>query len=128
MGEGLSGCASKYQLYSYKKQVQRMAQVKVISGVCGFQTKIQATADDSYEVQLQITSDCANITSLAKSLSQVSALHEVGSQISETETYQAASRCKLHAACPVPCGILKAIEVVAGLALPSDVNISVQTE
>jgi hypothetical protein len=103
-----------------------MAQVKVIAGICGFQTIILATADDSYIVQLQISSDCAKIRNLAKILPQVSALHEIGSPISETETYQAASQCKLHTACAVPCGILKAVEVAAGLALPADVQIIIQ--
>lgn len=105
-----------------------MAQAAVISGVCGFRTIIQATVDDSYVVQLQITSDCAQIGNLAQVLTHVSAFHEVGSPISETETYQAASRCKLHAACPVPCGILKAMEVSAGLALPVDVHITLQAD
>lgn len=105
-----------------------MSQSAVISGVCGFRTLIQATVDDSYMVQLRITSDCAQISNLAQVLTQVSAFHEVGSPISETETYQAASRCKLHAACPVPCGVLKAVEVAAGLALPIDVHITVQAE
>lgn len=105
-----------------------MAQLDVKSGVCGFQTRIQATADDNYDVQLQISSDCALIGKLAQVLTQVSAFHEVGSPISETDTYQAASHCKLHAACPVPCGILKAVEVAAGLALPVDVQITVRAE
>ncbi|MHB1357718.1 MAG: DUF6951 family protein [Anaerolineae bacterium] len=103
-----------------------MAQVGVKSGVCGFETRIQAESDDSYVVDLHITSDCALVGKLAQVLKQVSAFHEVGSPISDTETYQAASRCKLHAACPVPCGILKAVEVAAGLALPVDVQITIR--
>lgn len=105
-----------------------MAQAAVISGVCGFRTVVDATVDDSYVVRLQITSDCAHICDLAKALTHVSAFHEVGSPISETETYQAASRCKLHAACPVPCSILKAMEITAGLALPADVLITLQAD
>jgi hypothetical protein len=105
-----------------------MSQVLILSGVCGFQTQIQAVVDENYDVQLEITGDCAKIGNLAKELKQVSAFHEVGSPISDTETYRAASRCKLHAACPVPCGILKAVEVAAGLALPTDVHITVQAD
>jgi hypothetical protein len=105
-----------------------MANASVISGICGFRASIQAVVDDNYEVELQITSDCAKIRNLASALPHVSALHEVGSPISDTETYQAASRCKLHTACPVPCGILKAVEVAAGLALPADVSITLQAD
>ena len=39
----------------------------------------------------------------------------------------AAQHCK-HAACPVPSGIIKAIEVAAGLALPKDAHIEVAQE
>jgi len=39
----------------------------------------------------------------------------------------AAKHCK-HAACPVPSGIIKAIEVAAGLALPKDASIQVSKE
>ena len=39
----------------------------------------------------------------------------------------AAKHCK-HTACPVPSGILKAIEVASGLALPKDASIEVVQE
>jgi hypothetical protein len=39
----------------------------------------------------------------------------------------AAKHCK-HAACPVPSGIIKAIEVASGLALPKDASITVTQE
>jgi hypothetical protein len=105
-----------------------VAKTTVVSGICGYQASIQAAVDDNYEVELQITSDCAKIKSLASVLTHVSALHEVGSPISDTDTYQAASRCKLHTACPVPCGVIKTIEVTAGLALPADVLITIQSD
>jgi hypothetical protein len=39
----------------------------------------------------------------------------------------AAKHCK-HAACPVPSGIVKAVEVASGLALPKDASIKVRQE
>jgi hypothetical protein len=39
----------------------------------------------------------------------------------------AAKHCK-HAACPVPSGIIKAVEVASGLALPKDASIQVSQE
>jgi len=39
----------------------------------------------------------------------------------------AAKHCK-HTACPVPAGIIKAIEVASGLALPKDASIQVSQE
>jgi len=102
-----------------------VAKIKVVAGVCGFRTEITAEADDTYVVELDITSDCARIQHLARELHSVSALQEISLPINETEVYQTAGRCRLHAACAVPCGIIKAIESASGLALPADVHISV---
>ena len=54
-------------------------------------------------------------------------LGELRVPINETAVYRAAAICRLHAACPVPSAILKAIEVSAGLALPADVHVSIET-
>jgi hypothetical protein len=43
-------------------------------------------------------------------------------------TYQLAAKYLTHSACPVPAGILKAVEVAAGLALPKDAAIKVSKE
>lgn len=105
-----------------------MATVAVMAGVCGFHTRIVGRADDAYQVTLEITSDCPHMRQLAGLLSVVSALEEIGRPITETTPYQLATRCRAHAACPVPSAILKAIEVAAGLALPCDVVIAVRPE
>jgi hypothetical protein len=44
-----------------------------------------------------------------------------------SEVYKCASKCHLHASCPVPMAILKAIEVEAGLALPRPVLVQFET-
>lgn len=41
------------------------------------------------------------------------------------QTYQETMKYCTHAACPVPTGIIKAVEVESGLALPADVNIQI---
>ena len=38
-------------------------------------------------------------------------------------TLELGEQCCAHAACPVPVGIVKAIEIAAGLNLPADVAI-----
>lgn len=105
-----------------------MAKARVNSGICGFTTEINAIADDNYRVLLQITSECALIRRLAGELTSVEAFGEVSAPITETATYQVAARCRLHAACPVPCAIIKSIEVSAGLALPLDVTIQLERD
>ncbi|MHB1294265.1 MAG: DUF6951 family protein [Anaerolineae bacterium] len=103
-----------------------MATVEVIAGVCGFKTTISSSADDMFEVTLAIQSDCPQIRKLAEALPQVSALQELRVPINESVVYRLAGPCRLHAACPVPSAILKAIEVATGMALPADVHMSIR--
>lgn len=105
-----------------------MAQAQVISGVCGFVTEIEAQADEDYTVHLQIVSGCAQIKRLAEELTSLPAINEISTAINETQTYRAAAHCRLHASCPVPCAIIKAVEISAGLALPSDVHITLSRD
>ena len=105
-----------------------MAIVEVMPGICGLRARIVSEADELCNVTLEIASDCQHIRQLAERLTQVSALEELGSAITDTATYRAAANCKTHAACPVPAGILKAIEVAAGMALPADVQISIRKD
>ncbi|MHB9031651.1 MAG: DUF6951 family protein [Anaerolineae bacterium] len=105
-----------------------MTKALITSGICGFHTEVVAQADDNYEVQLTIMSDCKRIQRLAAELTSVAALEEISKPINETATYQAAGHCRLHSACPVPCGIIKAVEHSAGLALAADVQITVAAD
>jgi hypothetical protein len=102
--------------------------VTVNPGICGFLARIVAVANEDYEVDLTITSDCGRIRQLAQQLTHLSALTEIGLPMPATSVYQAAGACKLHAACVVPSAILKAMEVAAGLALPADVALTIKKE
>jgi hypothetical protein len=48
---------------------------------------------------------------------------DVFKKILDNPVYRQGSICLRHVSCPVPSGILKALEVEAGLALPKDVKI-----
>jgi len=103
--------------------------VKVISGICGMITDIRATADEqSGTVKLEINTGCENIRDLAGELDIVNPFEEIAFRGEGPETLRlAAMHCK-HAACPVPAGIIKAVEVASGLALPKDAAIHVSKE
>ncbi len=102
-----------------------MATVDVKPGVCGFNTHIVATADASFNVSIEITSECSHIRELAEQLTEVSVFEELRHPINETSDNRAAAICKVHVACPVPSAILKAIDVSAGIALPADVHMAI---
>jgi hypothetical protein len=103
--------------------------VKVMSGICGMITEIRATSDEqSGTVKLEFNTRCENIQQLADELDTVHPFEEIAFRGDGPKTLRlAAKHCK-HAACPVPSGIIKAIEVAAGLALPKDASIQVSKD
>ncbi len=100
-----------------------MAKAEICSGVCGFNTTVEAQKDGAGQVLLTIESECSAIERLSVELTEVDPLQEFTHRGKGPLTLQLAARHCSHAACPVPVGIIKAIEVEAGLALPADVSI-----
>jgi len=92
-------------------------------------SEIRATSDDQAgSVRLEINTHCENIQKLAGEIKNVNPFEEISFQGQGPKTLRmAAKHCK-HAACPVPSGIIKAIEVASGLALPKDAVIQVAKE
>lgn len=99
-----------------------MAQAHIFSGICGFETLVEARMDGD-ECVLTITSNCKSIQRLASELSRVDPYREFTYRGEGPVIFKLAAKYCAHAACPVPVGIIKAVEVAAGLALPKDVNI-----
>lgn len=102
-----------------------MATATIHAGICGFITTVIAQADGEI-VKLTFTSECEAIRKLGVHLSEVNPYQELSFRRAIPQTYQEAMKHCNHAACPVPSGIIKAIEVEAGLALPADVSIQLR--
>jgi len=106
-----------------------MAKVEVFAGICGFTTQIQTEMDgENDQVNIQMHSDCEAINRMAQELTSVNPYKEISSRRAVPATLQAGLKFCTHAACPVPVGIIKAVEVAAGLALPADATIKVSRE
>jgi len=104
-----------------------VARVVVHSGICGFTTRIEATAAAAgRHVDLTIESNCAAVRKLAAELTRVDAFREISFRGEGPLTLQLAPQRLNHPACPVPSGIIKAVEVAAGLALPAEARIEVE--
>ncbi|MBS1250876.1 MAG: hypothetical protein MAG431_02473 [Chloroflexi bacterium] len=103
-----------------------MAKVKIDAGICGFHTIVEAEKLENYKVKLNIESECPDIENLAEELKEVDAFSEISFRRGIPETLQKGQEFCAHASCPVPVGIIKAIEVTAGLALPKDAIIKVE--
>ena len=83
---------------------------------------------DGKVCKVNITSTCKAIQELAQELTEVNPMMEISCKRATPQTLQMGLKHCYHAACPVPVGIIKAIEVEAKLALPKDAIIKVSKE
>jgi hypothetical protein len=102
-----------------------VAKAEIDAGICGFHTTCVATRNDDGTIHLDIESDCKAVLKLAEQIRDVDPFKEGFWRRSVPTIHQLAPQCLSHPSCPVPSGIIKAIEVEAGLALPKDVSIKV---
>ncbi len=98
-----------------------MAKAEIFAGICGFKTNVEVHMNGSCDIS--IDSECKSIQRLAKSLKHVNPFEEISFRGEGPTTLRMATKYCDHPACPVPAGIIKAIEVAAGLALPADATI-----
>ena len=108
------------------------ATAEIDAGVCGFHTTVRAVSKDEQNVTLDLESQCEKIRALGEALKakgQIDAYQEINpageSVVMQTVRATLKGCC---AACAVPVGIFKAMQVSARLALPQDVGIRVAKE
>ena len=104
------------------------AVVVVEAGVCGHTATIKAEKIDGYNVRVEIESGCQHVQKLAPEPLEVDALRQIGLRAGLPSLLESAYANCAHAACPVPSGLIKAVEVAAGLALPGDVTMKVSKD
>jgi hypothetical protein len=104
-----------------------LAKAEIFSGICGFSTQVETKMDGDV-CSVSIQSECSAIQKMAGELTQVNPFQEISFRRSMPLTHQMGHQFCTHAACPVPVGIIKAVEIEAGLALPKDVSIKLSKE
>lgn len=102
-----------------------MARAEINAGICGFKTIVE-TVQDGDLCRVKIESECTAIQRLAAHIDHVDPLREFTYRGEGPEVLTLAAAYCSHAACPVPIGIIKSIEIAAGLALPADVSIKLE--
>jgi hypothetical protein len=96
-----------------------LAKAEIDSGICGFKTTVE-TRMNGRTCSLSIESGCDAILRLAEALPEVEPFQEISFRGKGPRTLEMGAKHCYHPACPVPAGIIKAVEVEAGLALPAD--------
>lgn len=103
-----------------------MSQATIYPGICGFITTVEVHKIDKRRCSVKVQSECPHIQKLAVALTEVEPFKEISFRGDGPSVLRLGAEYCTHPACPVPVGILKAIEVEAGLALPRNVEIKVE--
>lgn len=101
-----------------------MAKSEISPGTCGFKTIVIASMEGA-GCALSIESECEAVQTMAAELSYVEPFQEISFRKGTPKILEAGAKYCKHAACPVPVGIIKAVEVEAKLNLPGDVTIRI---
>lgn len=99
-----------------------MTKVVVHSGICGFSVTVTAEKGKDRKVLISLETECEMVKEMAEEIS-VMDMMAVFTRQPDNPVYRSAAKHLKHVTCPVPCGILKAMEAEAGFALPRDVSI-----
>ncbi len=100
-----------------------MTKVIINPGACGMPAEVEIEKKDGKTYILRISSECEMVMKLGKEIPELTMM-DAFKKIFENPVYKKGATCLRHVACPVPSGILKALEVEAGLNLPKDASIT----
>jgi hypothetical protein len=96
-------------------------------GACGFSATVVIRKKDAKTFSVSITSECEMVSKLGTEIVELT-LMDAFKRLLDNPVYRKGNTCLRHVACPVPSGILKALEVEAGLNLPKDVSVVFVTD
>jgi hypothetical protein len=99
-----------------------MTKVIIRSGVCGFSTTVTAEKGKDKKILISLETECEMVRKMADEITALDMM-AVFTRFLDNPVYRSASKHLKHVTCPVPGGILKAMEVEAGFAVPKDVSI-----
>ena len=99
-----------------------MTTMEIEPGICGLPSVITATAKDDKRFAVRVDSPCPMVMAMQEDLIELG-WKDLFKGFSDNPVYLSAAKSLRHPSCPVPCGILKTLEVEAQTALPKDVHL-----
>ncbi len=99
-----------------------MTKVVVQSGACGFSVTITAEKTAHGRIKLLLETGCEMVMKMLEDIEVLDRFAPLAGY-QGNPVYRSASKHLKHAACIVPSGILKALEVEAGLNIAKDATI-----
>ncbi|KLU62199.1 hypothetical protein CEB3_c14180 [Peptococcaceae bacterium CEB3] len=103
-----------------------MTKVKVFAGACGFTSVIKAQSWGPTTVKVGIVSACKMLRGMNEDLGLMDWTKGIFNKVTESVIYRSAGEHLKHTDCPVPCAIIKAIQVEIGAAVPKNVEIKIE--
>ncbi len=100
-----------------------MTKLEIHPGACDLPARVQVEKRDVRSFSVVIRSDCEMLEKLGTEIA-VLTLAEAFRRIADNPVYRKASAILKHPSCPVPSGVLKAVEVEAGLAVAKEVRMT----
>jgi len=106
-----------------------MVNVEINAGICGFATQVFAEDKTGYKASFRLKSQCPNWKKVddilgGKELNMMTELFkDKKTGVLHSQVLDTSLKIIPHVSCPVISGILKALEVSVGLALPKDASI-----
>ncbi len=111
-----------------------MTIVDITAGICGFTTTVTAESHAAYTANFHLETDCPNWKKVedilgGESLNMMTELFkDKASGKLNSRVLDVSLSTIPHVSCPVISGLLKALEVSSGLALPKDAQIKFREE
>jgi hypothetical protein len=103
-----------------------MAKAMVSAGACGYSAVIEIRKLQGRRLAVEMSSECTMLQAMAKELRELDWGGGVLQSFATSKVYRAAEKYVRHASCPIPCAVLKTIEVEIGIALPNKVEIEIE--
>lgn len=103
-----------------------MATGEIKCGICGFEVKVEAEQVEGSKIKLNIASTCPSYQKIAAELQEVDAYQEIFQKLHQGRVYEVFSKYSKHPSCSGVSGILKTVEVAAGLALGQTASINIK--
>lgn len=99
-----------------------MTTVSVNPGNCKYTVLIKAEKVEGGKLNISLSTECKMVLKMLDDISLLD-MRTIFTNHINNPVYRSASKHLKHAACPVPCAILKAAEVELGLCLADDIKI-----
>ncbi len=104
-----------------------MTTVVVNSGACGFTVTITVSKGKDRTIEVVLDTACEMVRKMQPEIAVLDRMAVLGG-FGSGPVHRSAAKHLKHAACPVPSGILKAIEIETGMNVPRDATIMFKKE